>query len=294
MAKRKKTEPELPLFDLPMRPDGNDVDEAWDDIETVTAAGDVEDDYDEIQGDHDERGFNSDLMDSDLIDPAEEENIDDDLSDEPSLESVSNEPEQRLLPDLVVEPPVREQPRTTTVGRRDLEAASPSTPRARRSAEGGESSLFDEPDAAFDDDEDFEIALAAPLGERALAGLADLGINLLMLAIAALGCHLVGVRLTLDLWPPFLGLSLVLSFLYWIIPLAFWGQTPGMAWLGNIARSFDDEPLSFGQALLRWLGAWITAGLVGLPQLLALGGRSLSDRLSDSKTLVLPDDDFDD
>ncbi len=286
MAKRKKTEPELPLFDLPMRPDGDGVEDAWDDI-----GGAVDEEYEEVEEE----------LGADLIDPSgsvgeatEVSDVDAELfSEEPPRDPLA-EPEQRLLPDLVVEPPVRERAQTTTVGRRDLEGASPSTPRARRSSEGSESALFDDPEGVFDEDEDYEIALAAPLGERALAGLADLGINLLMLGIAAFGCHLVGVRLDLDLWPPFLGLSLVLSFLYWIIPLAFWGQTPGMAWLGNIARSFDDEPLSFGQALLRWLGAWITAGLLGLPQLLALGGRSLTDRLSDSKTLVLPDEDFDD
>lgn len=245
MAKRKKTDPELPLFDLPLRPDGE---------EEIVSAEDAN---------------------------AADLSMDD---------GAPATPVQTTLPDVVVEPPTRERvemTHTPTGGEGSLDVTV--TPPAQPNEDPSGPSLFDDPHGEGIDDE-MEFALAAPLGERALAGLADLGINFLMLALAALGCHFVGVRPSLDLWPPFVGLSLVLSFLYWIIPLAFWGQTPGMAWLGNIARSFDDEPLSFGQALLRWLGAWITAGLLGLPQLLALGGRSLSDRLSDSKTLVLPDE----
>lgn len=258
MAKRSKPEPELPLFDLPLHPPTEGDDEAFD---------------------HELGGS---------LDPSP--------SNAPSPEVLKG---QTVLPDLVVEPPtVVEPPKrprslgTPTPQKEAVGRESASTPRARL-AERRAEELLDDHQLADDLDEDMSFSMAAPLGERALAGLADLGIQLLMLSLAALACHFVGVELSLRLWPPFVGLGLVLSFLYWIIPLAFWGQTPGMAWLGNIARSFDDEPLSFGQALLRWLGAWITAGLLGLPQLLALGGRSLSDRLSDSKTLVLPDD-FDD
>lgn len=267
MAKRKKTAPELPLFDLPLRP-GEDVDGV-----------DLLDDWD-----------------------ASDEGASDE--EEIAAEDVAgpSAPIQTMLPDLVIEPPSRGRSEKSRTHREDSgprDGSDPTsgtngrdtavTPRARLASKDPEDDSFD---GEMDDaaDEWFVHSLAAPLGERALAGLADLGINGLMLAIAALASHFVGVQVSLDLWVPFVGLSLVTSFLYWIIPLAFWGQTPGMAWLGNIARSFDDEPLSFGQALLRWLGAWITAGLLGLPQLLALGGRSLTDRLSDSKTLVLPDD----
>ena len=78
------------------------------------------------------------------------------------------------------------------------------------------------------------------------------------------------------------------SFLYFVIALAFWGQTPGMAWAGVIARARAEEPLSFGQTVRRWAGAWLTWALAGLPGLLALTGRSLADRLSDSRTYELP------
>ncbi len=129
----------------------------------------------------------------------------------------------------------------------------------------------------------------ASLAGRLRAGLADLAVQLLMLAVAAATAYRLGVTLTLDYWPPFAILALVFSFLYWVVPLAFWGQTPGMSWVGHLARGTHDEPLAFGQTFRRWIGALLTLGLAGLPLLLALGGRSLSDRISDSKTIELVD-----
>ena len=122
--------------------------------------------------------------------------------------------------------------------------------------------------------------------DRLLGGLADLVIHLAVLGTVVLAVHGMGVPLTLEDWPAFAGFGLVFSFLYSVIPLAFWGKTPGMAWVGHSARSLGDESLTFGQTALRWTGAILTVGLAGLPLLLALGGgRSLSDRLSDSKTV---------
>jgi uncharacterized RDD family membrane protein YckC len=130
-------------------------------------------------------------------------------------------------------------------------------------------------------------SVPAPLVERLRGGLADLAVQLVMLAVAVTAAYRLGVPVTVDYWPPFAVLALVFSFLYWVIPLAFWGQTPGMAWAGHLARGMDGEPLAFGQTFRRWIGALLTLGLAGLPLLLALGGRSLSDRLSDSKTIEL-------
>lgn len=127
----------------------------------------------------------------------------------------------------------------------------------------------------------------APLGDRLLGGLADLAVQLAILGLVAVTVYLMGVRITLSDGPAFGVLALVFSFLYWFIPLAFWGQTPGMAWVGHAALSLRDEPLSFSQTTLRWIGALITFALAGLPMLLALGGRSLTDRLSESKTLQI-------
>ena len=127
----------------------------------------------------------------------------------------------------------------------------------------------------------------APFRDRVLSGLLDLGIQLLVLGATVAAVHAMGIALAPGAAVPFALLGLIFSFLYWFIPLAFWGQTPGMAWVGNSATSLADEPLTFGQSVLRWLGALLTLALAGLPLLLALGGRSLTDRLSDSKTVVL-------
>lgn len=129
--------------------------------------------------------------------------------------------------------------------------------------------------------------LPALLQDRLLGGLADLTLHLAVIGLAIVATQLIGVPIRWGDWPPFLGLGLAFSFLYTVIPLAFWGHTPGMAWVGHSARSLSDEPLSFGQTLLRWIGSLLTVGLCGLPLLLAFSGRSLSDRLSDSQTFQI-------
>ncbi len=125
------------------------------------------------------------------------------------------------------------------------------------------------------------------VGDRLLGGLADLAAQLIALGLAIAATHSIGVVVTVADWMPFGVLALVFSFLYWAVPLAFWGQTPGMAWVGHVARSSNGEPLSFGQTFLRWLGSVLTLTLAGLPLLLALTGRSLTDRISGSQTLAV-------
>lgn len=147
---------------------------------------------------------------------------------------------------------------------------------------GPGSSRNGEPAAEEDEEE-----VPAPVRDRLLSGLLDLGIQLLVLGGAAVSVHAMGIELAPADAAPFGVLALIFSFLYWFIPLAFWGQTPGMAWVGNSAVSLADEPLTFGQSVLRWLGAILSLAFLGLPIALAFGGRSLTDRLSDSKTIVL-------
>jgi uncharacterized RDD family membrane protein YckC len=77
---------------------------------------------------------------------------------------------------------------------------------------------------------------------------------------------------------------LAFSFLYTVLPLAFWGQTPGMAWAGIAARNRDGEPLTFGQTARRWLGGLLTLALLALPLLLTGSRRSLTDLVSGSAT----------
>ncbi len=124
----------------------------------------------------------------------------------------------------------------------------------------------------------------ALLGDRLLGGLADLSAQLLMLGMAIAACHALGITVHLTDWQPFGVLLTAFSFLYWVVPLAFWGQTPGMAWVGHTARAIGGEPLTFSQTFRRWLGAVLTLALAGLPLLLALTGRSLTDRLSNAIT----------
>ena len=127
----------------------------------------------------------------------------------------------------------------------------------------------------------------APLRDHLASGCVDFGIQLLFLGVAVGSVHAMGIRVGLGQWAPFTVLGLVFSFLYWFIPLAFWGQTPGMAWVGNVAVGKSGEPLTFGQTALRWCGALLTLLFAGLPVLLTLTGGSLSDRLSESRTWVV-------
>jgi len=131
-------------------------------------------------------------------------------------------------------------------------------------------------------------AATADLSKRLRAACGDLAILLAAGAVAAIGATLLGAELGVASLPAMLVFLLSFSFLYCVVSLAFWGQTPGMAWSGLIARSEETEPLSFGQTALRWLGHWLTWALLGLPGLLALSGRSLADRLSGSSTYETP------
>ncbi len=127
----------------------------------------------------------------------------------------------------------------------------------------------------------------APLRGRLLAALLDLVALGALLALCILGGGALGAAFGAESWPPLVLLAAVLSFLYTSLPLAFWGQTPGMAAAGIVAKSPGGRPLSFRQATARWLGGLLTLALAGLPGLLALAGASLADRLSGSATLRL-------
>ena len=204
----------------------------------------------------------------DLVDlPLQAEGSEDAVAESPSLDD-----------DLLMEDPpgdsseeIREREKIIPFPHRDQPAAEPVAAKSE----------------VEDDDEPFAAPEgAAPIGERLLGGLVDLFLQAALVVAAWAGTMWMEVRVDLTDWPPFAVLALVFSFLYSFIPLAFWGQTPGMAWRGHVAVSLDESPLRFGQTTLRWLGSLLTLGLVGLPLLLAFTGRTLSDRLSDSKTLV--------
>jgi uncharacterized RDD family membrane protein YckC len=127
-------------------------------------------------------------------------------------------------------------------------------------------------------------ARSARFSARCVAGLIDVGILSAVALATALGTHWLGVELVRQDWPALLVVLLSFSFLYLVPPLAFRGRTPGMGWAGLVARTADDQPLTFRQTVLRWLGAVLTLAACGLPLLLLFTTASLSDRLSRSRT----------
>ena len=126
--------------------------------------------------------------------------------------------------------------------------------------------------------------LPADRRSRLLAGLADLLVHAAVGVAAAVGALLLGARPEPAHWPAFALFLLTFSFLYSVVPLAFWGQTLGMAWTGLLAVNADGQPLAFEQTGLRWLGGLLTCATLGLPLVLARR-RSLADWLSRSVTL---------
>ena len=126
--------------------------------------------------------------------------------------------------------------------------------------------------------------MVASFRARLFAGLVDLVVHVAVAAVAVGGARGLGIEPALAQLPAFALLLLVFSLFYTVVPLAFWGKTPGMAAVGLVCQAGDDLPLTFAEALRRWLGELVTVILVGLPGLLALGERrrSLADRWSAS------------
>lgn len=126
----------------------------------------------------------------------------------------------------------------------------------------------------------------AGVGGRIAAGIIDLIVHAALVGVLVGGTSLMGVDVEPRHSPPLAMALLLFSFLYHVVPLAFWGHTPGMTVVGLRARTLDDRPLSLPQATRRWLALVLTLATAGLGVLLAFGGRSLADRLSGSQTLV--------
>ncbi len=129
-----------------------------------------------------------------------------------------------------------------------------------------------------------ESAARAGIGRRLASGAADLLVHAAVGVLALAGCRYLGVTPGVRDWPALAVFLLSFSFLYTVVPLAFWGHTLGMTWAGLSSQSREGEPLSFDQTTRRWLGMLLTLAALGLPLLLALTGRSLVDRMSDSST----------
>lgn len=193
-------------------------------------------------------------------------------------EELEREPEPEDEPEVLAEPVRTEPPAPLSTG-----------PRAVPDLPFEESEEEDEVEAEAEVDGDGDVETGEPrpaaLGPRLSAGLTDLAVMVGVGLILWLGSRALGVETTSDHAPALALFLLLFSAVYTIIPLAFWGKTPGMTRAGLIARTADGEPLTFGQTARRWAGGILTALLLGLPMLLALGdGGSLSDRLSASET----------
>jgi uncharacterized RDD family membrane protein YckC len=214
-----------------------------------------------------------------------------------------NEPEEPLLfdlplsgsePDEEEEPPMRRRssrraPEPVDELPAEIPAAAP--PRSSRTRpvavparQAEEERTAEEREAAAPASE------FASRGSRIAAGLADVVVHAAVAMVALFGCRGLGVRPGLPEAPAAGVFLLAFSFLYIVLPLAFWGHTPGMAWAGITSRNRDGEPLTFDQTARRWLGAVLTLALAGLPILLAFGGRTLSDWISGSATYPLDDE----
>jgi len=140
------------------------------------------------------------------------------------------------------------------------------------------------PPAVEEEEETEAVEGSAGVGRRFAAGAADLLVHAAMAVVVLGGTYLMGIRPALSDWPAVLAFLLSFSFLYTVVPLAFWGHTLGMVWANLTSRNQDGEPLTFDQTARRWLGGVMTTATLGLPLFFAQGGRSLSDLLSGSAT----------
>lgn len=129
------------------------------------------------------------------------------------------------------------------------------------------------------------VAQPAGIGMRLAAGLIDLLVHLALAGVLIGGSSLLRAPVGWRHAVPLTFVALVFSYVYYVVPLAFWGRTPGMAVAGLRVRTLEDQPLSLPQATKHWLSLLLTAATGGLGVLLAVGGRSLADRLSGSQTL---------
>jgi uncharacterized RDD family membrane protein YckC len=209
-----------------------------------------------------------------------------DSDDEPSLFDLplgppsrerAEKPPGRL--EVPIPPPRTQAPRPEPVPR-----PAPAT-RARAAAapraEPGASSERSERSAASSSAASSD---AVPLRSRIAAGIADLVVHAALATVAVAGSALLGVRPQTSQAAPLALFVLSFSFLYTVIPLAFWGQTLGMVWAGLVAQNHDGDPLTFDQSARRWIGQLLTLLTAGLPLLATGSGRSVTDLVSGSET----------
>jgi len=189
-------------------------------------------------------------------------------------------PDEPLLFDLPLagpgepapaDPPLEERQRPV----RPARAAAPPPPTARP---------VPVPPPPEPDDELLPASEYASRGRRFAGGAADLLVHAAVGVLALAGTRGLGVSPTVADGPALAVFLLSFSFLYTLLPLAFWGHTLGMTWAGTTSRNRDGEPLTFDQTARRWLGGILTVAALGLPLLVTGDRRSLTDVLSGSAT----------
>jgi uncharacterized RDD family membrane protein YckC len=98
-------------------------------------------------------------------------------------------------------------------------------------------------------------------GQRLVAYIIDI----LIIAGAAIGLGVITAVVALFFWP----LAILIALVILIFPLAyfpyFWqkdGQTPGNKMMGiRVVRDKDGGPVSWGSAILRLIGYWVSAAV---------------------------------
>lgn len=133
---------------------------------------------------------------------------------------------------------------------------------------------------------DRESAGPASVRHRLLASALDAVAMLLTLGLLVAFSLAMGVDVEWADLPLYLPTWLAFGFFYQVLPLLFWGRTPGMTLVGIESSDRRGGPLTFQQATLRWLAGLVTWSLAGIPGTLAFTGRSLVDRASRSRTLA--------
>ena len=202
-----------------------------------------------------------------------------------------NQPaDEPLLFDLPLagpeEAPERPAPRRPAAAPAPRDAAEPSPSRRRGPVPVPDPEPYEEPVATATSAESGRSGRARRFAAGAADGLVHAAIGVATLA----GLRWMGVKPDLAAAPALAVFLLAFSFLYTVLPLAFWGQTPGMAWAGIVARNRDGDPLTFEQTARRWLGGLLTLTLLGLPLLITGPRRSLTDLISGSGTYVVEED----
>lgn len=206
------------------------------------------------------------------------------------------EPDEPLLFDLPLagpgfeeeEEPLLDQPRRQATRPARASAPPPPSPLPQSPPSPRKARPVPVPDPepellGYDEDgEPVSTSEFADRSHRFAAGGADLLVHAAVLVLALLGVRGMGVRPALGAWPAFALFLLSFSFLYTVLPLAFWGHTLGMAWRGITSRNRDGEPLTFDQTVRRWLGGILTVAILGLPLLVTGDRRSLTDVISGS------------